>query len=145
MSRKVLPLGMLLTLIVAGQLLSPASALAQVSPSPSPTPTPESIKVFSAGGKTIGGPGDFTGPCGSETEILHAGTKPVCVTVENTGDCQLSVVLLDSGGAPLTRDTVAKGAAKTSCSDKPVFSIHITCSAGNGTCRFRWRIDDNSE
>jgi hypothetical protein len=147
MSRKFIPLGMLFALVVMGRLLLPASALAQVVPSPSPTATPESTKVFSAGGKTIGGPGDFSGPCDNTPRvILSGGSKAACATVENTGDCDLLVLLKDSKGVVVGMATIPPGTAQTACSDKKVVaSISITCSMKAGkTCSYRWRIDDNS-
>jgi hypothetical protein len=153
MSGKFISLGMLFALVLIGRLLLPASALAQVAPSPSPTstPTPESTKVFSAGGKTIGGPGDFTGPCDTTTrDVLSGGTKPACLTVENTGDCVVQVFLRDAKGTVINDagTTIPPGTAHTVCSDKKVVvSIGIVCLATKGgkTCSYRWRIDDNSE
>jgi hypothetical protein len=153
MSRKFISFGMLFALVVMGRLLLPASALAQLTSSPSPTatPTPESTKVFSAGGKTIGGPGDFTGPCDNTTkDILSGGSKPACLTLENTGDCNVLVFLRDAKGAVINDagTTILPGTAQTVCSDKKVVvSIGLVCSPTKGgkTCSYRWRIDDNSE
>jgi hypothetical protein len=151
MSRKFISFGMLFALVVMGRLLLPASALAQLTSSPSPTatPTPESTKVFSAGGKTIGGPGDFTGPCDNTAkEILSGGSKPACLTVEATGDCDVLVMLKDAKGAGVGGAVIRAGTAQTVCSDKKVVvSISIVCgiTKGGKTCSYRWRIDDNSE
>lgn len=148
MSRKFISFGMLFALVLLSRLLLPASALAQVTPSmtPTATPTPESTKVFSAGGKTIGGPGDFLGACDSKSEdIYEGGTKAVCVTIENTGSCDLILMLKGADGKPFVTSTIDEGTAKTVCSDKKVVvSISIVCMAPGKVCNYRWRIDDNS-
>lgn len=95
-------------------------------------------KVLPVGGRTIGGPGFWTGNDPSIGFPAYAGPlATVCVTVTNVGANPVKFAAI--GGVPggdlaLSGETVTKCVADTE-------SVRLLCETGAGTCRAYWRVD----
>ncbi len=107
--------------------------------------------VFDAGGRTIGGPACFKGDDDDVPNVIFeaAGSRSVCLTVSNTGDCDVYVEMLKllraGGNARVFEQTeleskIVPGATKTLCAES-IERIRVR-SEGGGFCRYRWRLDD---
>lgn len=121
---------------------------------------PEAFKVFGPTSRTLGGPGNFTGRCGQQLEIYRGGGNHVIsVTLENMGDCEISLGLRDEiqsttpeinvaipPGTTVTRtgtqSTWQSGDGGTRWSTHNI--VVVTCKpseAPGAVCRYRWRVD----
>ena len=134
------------------QTLLPRSVSAQANPPPDGECC-ETIREFGGGGQTLAGPGYFSEPCQGQERTLLATFFPVegrafpillnaCVTLENLGDCPVTLILSRAyRGVITTSRVVPPHSTFTFCNEKLV-TIAARCDQGGGLCRYLWRVDE---
>jgi hypothetical protein len=92
-----------------------------------------------AGGRTVAGPGGFTGAPGDHPILLFTNEQPLCVTVVNTGKVNVLGVVKDAAQVTNANEA-APGQATSACRDNAT-QVEADCRPGSGPCKFLWRID----
>jgi hypothetical protein len=108
-----------------------------------PLKLPESIRVFGPGGRTLGGPGEFTGTGNGLTRTIFIinPVRLVCATVENTGECRVFLRL--EGGTDGKRE-IDPGETETLCSFTEEAKVECCGGEESKACKYRWRVDDGN-
>ena len=94
------------------------------------------------GGRTIGGPGIFTGEAGTTKTLLAIGptaTARLCGTLANTGKGRMSLNFQVTGGSIQGQVSPFPGEVQTSCRTDAV-QVRATCN-GPKPCKGLWRVD----
>ncbi len=121
-------------------------ALGPTSAQQVPPELPVSPRVFGPSGRTLGGPGEFTGKCNGITRtIFSIGEldRLVCATVENTGQCRVFLRLL--GGVTVSgkiRTDIDPGETETVCNFAERVKVECRGDEEDKECKYRWRVDD---
>lgn len=110
-------------------------------------PTPKQDTGLPATGRTVGGPGVYTGAMGT-SEIyqlvpLNGFIYTPCITVSNQGSATATLRADYPGGEPFI-STVPSGGTGTACfedDEQPPTKFSLECADGAGQCLVYWRLD----
>jgi hypothetical protein len=110
-------------------------------------PTPEQETGLPATGRTVGGPGVYTGAMGTnqiyQLVPLDGWINTPCITVSNKGTATATLQAEYPGGEPFT-STIPSGGTSTACFEddvQPPTKFSLECTDGAGQCLVYWRLD----
>ena len=112
--------------------------------------------LFSPGGKTIGGPGSFSGYSDGKNRTLleSLGSHSFCATVRNTGESTIRIILSQGyrsggdGGAvthvPVLLSELEPGETRTLCGEAISVVSVLTLGNAGEILEYDWRVDETT-